>query len=327
MNTESGLTGHFCRMYSLMMYAYPREFRMEYGRAMEQVFRDQCRELARGAGARPKLRFAARMAADWGLTTIREQAAALWTVGRRPVARGFVTEWAVTLGVYLFVTTTLVQAYVIPTGSMEGTLRVGDHMLVDRVTYAQPGSLGARLLPYHELEHGDIVAFLYPEDTRVTYVKRVIGLPGDRIRLEHGQVIRNGMRLKEPYTQHIGAMPDAYRDEFPRAPGAFITSGGRNMLERHVVNGEVVVPPGMLFMLGDNRDNSADSRYWGFVPRGFVVGKPLLVYWSFDAPTEDLQEWSLGHVVDVAAHFFSKTRWERTLMIPRSQAAGEVEER
>ena len=89
-------------------------------------------------------------------------------------------------------------------------------------------------------------------------------------------------------------------------------------------NSEVVVPPDMLFMLGDNRDNSLDSRYWGFVPRSYVVGKPLFVYWSFDAPTADLQEWSVGHVVDVATHFFTKTRWERMFLVPRSQSAQEV---
>jgi signal peptidase I len=323
MTPEAGLIGSFCRIYAVLLYAYPRDFRLQYGAAMQQVFRDRCRDLARTASLAATLRFATRMAADWLATTVREQAAATWSAGRKPIPRGFVTEWAVTLGIYLFVTTTLVQAYVIPTGSMEGTLRVGDHMLVDRVTYAQPGTLGARLLPYRELKRGDIVAFLYPEDIRQTYVKRLIGLPGDRIRLENRQVIRNGRRLTEPYTQHVAAYPDPYRDNFPLAPEAETSPGGRDMLERHVLNGEVVVPPDMLFMLGDNRENSLDSRYWGFVPRGFVVGKPLCVYWSYDAPTSDLKEWTLAHALDVAGHFFTKTRWERTLLIPRSQAAQE----
>jgi signal peptidase I len=93
-----------------------------------------------------------------------------------------------------------------------------------------------------------------------------------------------------------------------------------------VDNGEIVVSPDSLFVLGDNRDNSSDSRYWGFVPRGYVIGKPLVVYWSYDAPTEDLKDWTLSHLVDVAEHFFSRTRWDRTLLVPRSQAAGEIGE-
>jgi signal peptidase I len=97
------------------------------------------------------------------------------------------------------------------------------------------------------------------------------------------------------------------------------------MLRNHVRDDEVIVPPGMLFALGDNRDNSEDSRYWGFVPREYVVGKPLVVYWSYDAPTGDLETWNLGHVADVMQHFFTKTRWERTLLVPRSQPAGVAE--
>src|SRR5664279_1355224 len=186
---QSAMLGNFCRIYSVLLYAYPRDFRVQYGAAMQQVFRDRCREMARTAGPMARLHFATQLAADWLASTVREQAAAFWSAGRKQTSRGFVTEWAVTLGIYLFVTTTLVQAFVIPTGSMEGTLRVGDHMLVDRVAYSAPGSAGAHILPYRELQHGDIVAFLYPEDIRQTYVKRVIGLPGDRIRLDNQQAV------------------------------------------------------------------------------------------------------------------------------------------
>jgi signal peptidase I len=229
-----------------------------------------------------------------------------------------------TILVYLFATTTLVQAYVVPTGSMEGNLRIGDHMLVDRLAYADPSAVGRRLLPYRDVARGDIVAFLYPEDVRQTYVKRVIGLPGDRIRMVHKQVVRNGRLLAEPYTRHIPGSTDPYRDDFPSMPDALATPRGRDMLLHHIRDGEVEVPPGALFVMGDNRDNSADSRYWGFVPRDYVVGKPLIVYWSFDAPTNELEEWSLAHVLDVTLHFFTKTRWERTLLVPRAQLAQEV---
>lgn len=324
MTSQSALIGSFCRIYSVLLYAYPRNFRQEYGGAMQQLFRDRCRDLPQTPGRWQVLRFAIHLGADWVRTTLRERAAAIWSAGRKQMPRSFATEWTITILMYLFITTTLVQAYVIPTGSMEGNLRVGDHILFDRVTFAQTGSLGRHILPYRDIERGDIVAFLYPEDPRMTYVKRVIGMPGDRIHLDNGQVIRNGRRLIEPYTQHTATYYDPYRDNFPLAPEAYTTPRGRAMFEHDVRNGEVTVPPGMLFALGDNRDNSADSRYWGFVPLRNVVGKPLFVYWSYDAPTAELQGWTLGHVLDVAQHFFTKTRWERTLLVPRSERAQEA---
>ena len=180
---------------------------------------------------------------------------------------------------------------------------------------------GKGLLPYRDVQRGDIIALLYPEDVRQTFVKRVIGLPGDRIRIENKRVIRNGRALDEPYTQHIANWSDPYRDNFPANPPPSLGERARQMLERHVDHGELVVPPGMLFAMGDNRDNSSDSRYWGLAPREYVVGRPLLVYWSYDAPTEHLMEWSTGHLADLARNFFSKTRWERTLLIPRSREA------
>jgi signal peptidase I len=311
-------------LYSLMLYAYPRDFRREYGREMQQLFRDRCRELSRTAGWGPLLRFAAHVSRDWLATTARERAAAIWAAASKRGRRGFASEWAVTVIMYLFAATTLVQAYVVPTGSMESTIRVGDHMLVDRVGYADPGPMGRHILPYREIRRGDIVVFRYPEDIRQTYVKRVIGLPGDSIHLENKQVIRNGRHLVEPYTQHISAFEDPYRDDFPHPPEVYTTPRGRDMLEHHVENGEVVVPLGSLFVLGDNRDNSADSRYWGFVPRSYVIGKPLMVYWSYDAPTEDLEQWSAHHLVDVAEHFFTRTRWDRMFLVPRAQAAQEI---
>jgi len=324
MTGESSLIGGFCRFYSMLLYAYPREFRMTYGGEMMQLFRDRCRDVARRPGRMTALRFAAHVTADWLRTAVQERAAAVRSAGSQPARCSLVTEWAGTILIYLFATTTLVQAYVVPTGSMEGSLRVGDHMLVDRMAYADPGSLGRHFLPYRQIARGDIVAFLYPEDIRQTYVKRVIGLPGDRIHLENKEVIRNGRRLKEPYTQHIASDPDPYRDNFPLAPEAFTTPRGRKMFEHDVHNGELIVPPDTLFVLGDNRDNSEDSRYWGLVPRSYVVGKPLLVYWSYDAPTADLTGWSMDHVIDVGLHFFTRTRWNRTLLIPRSQPAVEM---
>ena len=323
MTSESYLMSGFCRLYSMLLYAYPAEFRREFGRPMEQLFRDRCRDVVRAPERWTALKFAVQVMTDWVRTAVRERFAPVRTAERKPVRASSVTEWAGTILIYLFATTTLVQAYVVPTGSMEGNLLVGDHILVDRLAYADPGPAARHILPCRDVERGDIIAFLYPEDVRQTYVKRVIGLPGDHIRMERGQVIRNGHRLVEPYTQHIAAYPDPYRDNFPTAPEVMTTPRGRAMFEHDVRGGEVIVPPGMIFAMGDNRDNSADSRYWGFVPRSYVVGKPVMVYWSFDAPTADLQEWSLDHVVDVAAHFFTKTRWKRMFVVPRSQRATE----
>jgi signal peptidase I len=319
------LLGAFCRVYSVLLLGYPADFRREFGGPMLQLFRDRCRDLARAGNPWAALRFALHVVADWSRSTLRERTATFWNAGRKQAPRSSVTEWAGTLLIYLFATTTLVQAYVIPTGSMEGNLLIGDHLLVDRMAYADPGTLGRHVLPSRDVERGDIIAFSYPEDPRETYVKRVIGLPGDRIHLEQGAVIRNGRRLIEPYTQHIASYPDPYRDDFPVGVSIYTTPRGRDMFARDVRDGEVVVPAGTIFALGDNRENSADSRYWGFVPRNYVIGKPLVVYWSYDAQTADLTEWTVHHAVDVATHFFTKTRWNRMLLVPRSQQAQEVE--
>jgi signal peptidase I len=312
------------RLYPILLYAYPREFRLEYGEEMSRVFRDQCRDLARANDHSRMIRFAVLSAADWTTTTVRERfdsVKSALSAARKTPQRGFTAEWTVSILMYLFASTTLVQAYVIPTGSMEGTLRVGDHLLVDRSVYADPGAFGRHIMPYRGVQRGDIIVFLAPEDVRQTLVKRVIGLPGDHIRLVDKQVIRNGQHLNEPYTQHISPATDLYRDYFPEPPDAMTSARGLDMLAHHVMNGEVIVPPGSLFAMGDNRDNSLDSRYWGFVPREYVLGKPLIVYWSYDAPTADLEEWNTAHVFDLMQHFFSRTRWERTLLVPRSESA------
>jgi signal peptidase I len=313
----------FCRIYLLLLYTYPKPFRARFGGEMQQVFRDRCRHIARSRLS--VLAFALRTASDWLSTVFRERLSAIdlraiWKAGRKSTPRGFVVEWALTIITFLFFTTTMVQAYVIPTASMEGNLRIGDHVLVDRVAYADPGPF-KHVLPYHDIARGDIVVFFYPEDIRQNYVKRVIGLPGDRIHLSDKQVIRNGLRLIEPYTQHISDWHDPYRDDFPTAPNLYTTPRGRDMFANHVRDGELVVPPGFLFCLGDNRENSEDSRYWGLVPREYVVGKPLVVYWSYDAPTSDLIDWNLNHLVDLAQHFFTRTRWDRMFLVPRSQSA------
>jgi signal peptidase I len=236
---------------------------------------------------------------------------------KQETARGFISEWTVTILLLLFGMTTLVQAFVIPTGSMEDTLLIGDHLLVDKLAYAPSGPISRYLLPYEPIKRGDIIVFRYPIDIRQTFVKRAIGLPGDRIRIENKQVYVNGVKLNEPYKYNKTDYIDSYRDNFPSEPNVHLPPPAQDMLENHVKNGEVIVPPDSYFAMGDNRDSSLDSRYWGFVPRENIIGKPLIIYWSYDAPTEALANPSIGiaHLKDVVLHFFSKTRWRRTFML------------
>jgi signal peptidase I len=239
--------------------------------------------------------------------------------------RNGIAEWAVTILLLLFGTSTLVQAFVIPTGSMEDTLLIGDHLLVDKLAYAPAGTISKYVLPYEQPKHGDIIVFRYPADISQTFVKRVIGVPGDRIKLVNQRVYRNGTLLNEPYVVHKQPFMDSYRDNFPSDMPQFSDPARdpllRDMLEHHVVNGEVVVPADHYFAMGDNRDNSLDSRYWGFVPRQNIIGKPIVIYWSYDAPTEELAGNSanslVSHLIDLGEHFFTRTRWNRTLMLIR----------
>jgi len=231
--------------------------------------------------------------------------------------RGTIAEWTITILLLLFLTTTLVQAYVIPTGSMEDTLLIGDHLLVDKLAFAPSGPVSRWLLPYTDVKRGDIIVFRYPVDILQTFVKRCIGVPGDRIRVVNKEVYRNGVKLDEPYKYNKTDYVDAYRDNFPGEPNVSVDRRALDMLQNHTVNGEVVVPPNSYFAMGDNRDSSLDSRYWGFVPRENIIGKPLIIYWSYDAPTDQLSDPSIGldHILDVGRNFFSKTRWRRSFML------------
>ncbi len=239
------------------------------------------------------------------------------------VRRLSIAEWSVTLVLLLFGTTTIAQAFVIPTGSMENNLLIGDHLLVDKLAYAPPDALSRHLLPYEEPKHGDIIVFRYPPDLTQTLVKRLIGAPGDHIRIAAGEVYRNGLKLKEPYVLHKHPQQLA-EDNFPAQCCRQVKTAAdalhqADMLAANVHDGELTVPPGMYFAMGDNRDESYDSRYWGLVPRENIVGKPLIIYWSYAASTEELTgqtaESELKHLVDMGQHFFSSTRWNRTFRL------------
>src|SRR5713101_3203130 len=172
--------------------------------------------------------------------------------------RGTIAEWTSTVLLLLFLTTTLVQAFVIPTGSMEDTLLIGDHLLVDKLAFAPAGPISKYILPYTPVKRGDIIVFRYPVDIRQTFVKRCIGVPGDRVRIINKQVYLNGVRLDEPYKYHKTDYIDSYRDNFPGEPNISVDQRASDMLLHHDSNGEIVVPPNSYFAMGDNRDSSLD---------------------------------------------------------------------
>ncbi len=181
----------------------------------------------------------------------------------------------------LFVLTFIVQPYRIPSGSMEDTLLIGDFLLVNKVVFANPGPW-RHLLPYQPVGRDDIVVFHYPIDRSLHLVKRVIAVPGDRIHLHRGMVSIDGQWQKEAFALYIPSYPSAFRDEFPTPnyTDAGVSTAWWAEMKSDVHNGELAIPPGEYFVLGDNRNDSLDSRYWGFVPRQNIVGEPFLVYFS-----------------------------------------------
>lgn len=234
----------------------------------------------------------------------------------------FTQSMALVLAVGLFIITFCLQAFEIPSSSMENTLLIGDHVFVDRDTMG-PKTSWMPLIPYHRVSRQDIVVFLSPAEPGLYVVKRIIGQPGDRIHLKDGQVYRNGEKLIEPYVIHNGTY-SPYRDNFPAiAPGDFnsVTPEWRLTMNNYIENGELVVPPDRYFAMGDNRDVSYDSRFWGFIPRENIIGRPMFIYWSFDTPPDQYKKTSvferakfIGHA---AWHFFDLTRWRRMLKLVR----------
>jgi signal peptidase I len=193
----------------------------------------------------------------------------------------------------MFVTTFIVEPFRIPSESMVPTLRVGDFLLVDKTAFAAPGAA----LPRHGIRRGDLVVFHFPPDPKRDLVKRIVGVPGDRIRLREGELFRNGERVSEPYVVHTAAGFDSFRDDFPslRETDPDVEPGWWIRLRRLAADGEVTVPPGTVFVLGDNRDRSEDSRYWGFVPDALIVGRPLLVYFAAPQAGDVVMEGSPGN--------------------------------
>ena len=216
---------------------------------------------------------------------------------RKSTIREYFESIVVTAIIALFATTFVVQAFKIPTGSMESNLLIGDHLLVNRFVYGLHDGFLSQLLPYKELKRGDVIVFKYPNDPEVAYVKRLIGLPGEKVEMVGRTIYINGKPLAENYTQYIDA----------------------GSIYEHY--GPYSVRENSYFAMGDNRDNSQDSRFWGFVPRGHILGKALAIYWSYETPRDEYLQIGLSdrakQFADVFLNFFTKTRWRRTLKVIR----------
>jgi signal peptidase I len=234
-----------------------------------------------------------------------------------------VVSWFWVIVAFLLIEGTMVQARVIPSGSMENTVLVGDHLIVSRFGF----DAGIPFTDWHvplwrNPKRQQIIVFRapLPEEGNPDFIKRCIGLPGDHVKIVEGQVFVNGVKLNEPYTQHgYGAETSAVENYPPASIGLLdggLTQEWTDDFSNHVVNGELVVPPGEYFMMGDNRDDSRDSRFWGFVPRANIIGTPLLIYMSIDAPDPN-EVWGPGFAVQRFETYASvlihpgRVRWKR----------------
>jgi signal peptidase I len=225
---------------------------------------------------------------------------------KKSVVREYFESIVIAVILALFIRTFVVQAFKIPTGSMEQNLLIGDHLLVNKFVFGSTSSPVAQaLLPVGDVRRRDVIVFKFPEEPDRDFIKRVVGLPGETVELRRKKVYINGTPLDEPYVYFL--QPPSTATELHETTSF-------DLRERY---GPVTVPPNQYFVMGDNRDNSQDSRYWGFLPRDYIKGKALVIYWSYEAEREDYQDNGAGatikNIVSVFAHFFTRTRWDRML--------------
>jgi signal peptidase I len=236
--------------------------------------------------------------------------------------RELIESLLVTVILALFGTTFVVQAFKIPSQSMEPTLLVGDHLLVNKFIFGGRDNWYDHVLPYRAVRRGDVIVFKFPYQDHPHYVKRVIGLPGDRIKIVDQHVFVNDQVQTEPFAYHDPAAPyDPFLYNFPPASRDELLPNMQpewsDQIFNYIRDGEIVVPPNKYFAMGDNRDHSWDSRYWGFVDREAIMGRPVVIYWSIRSDETDYQNTSVtGGIVDTfmtLLHLPSKMRWDRLL--------------
>lgn len=224
-----------------------------------------------------------------------------------------------TIVVALFALTFILQPFLIPSESMEHTLLVGDFLLFNKQVLAPSDSVGRWLMPYRPLRRGDIVVFHHSDPPLL--VKRVIGMPGDRLCIRNGQVLVNGVPLKEPYVTFEPAPLNSFRDNFPSRvySDPEVDPDWWRQMQGLIHNGELVIPRGDYFVLGDNRNHSLDSRFWGFVPRRDIVATPVMIYFSLRRPsTTDVRQGAddrLGHDSEFTARLADFARWDRIFRV------------
>ena len=228
-----------------------------------------------------------------------------------------------TIVIAIFVITFAVQAFQIPSESMERTLLIGDYLLVDKAHYGH-SHLWSWLMPYRPIQCQDIIVFRYPLNPGQHFVKRVVAIPGDRVRLVDKHVYVNGVRQNDSYATFKSRWHDSFRDEFPDG-GLYAADrnsvGWLQQAHKLTEDGELIVPEDSYFVLGDNRDDSYDSRYWGFVPRENIVGRPLVIYWSMNRDETTmagvLPSDKLSHLTLNFTQMMNSLRWHRMLRIPQ----------
>ena len=229
---------------------------------------------------------------------------------RKSTVREYFESIVIAVILALFIRTFVVQAFKIPTGSMENNLLIGDHLLVNKFVFG-PGlsSFERALLPERPIRRGDVVVFKYPGNRERDFIKRVIGLPGETLEMKNKRIYINGKPLDEPYVHFI---------EPPQGPSAYAEVVSSDLRERY---GPITIPAGKYFMMGDNRDNSEDSRYWGLLSQDDVKGRAVMIYWSYESTTEDYEQTGIGATVKdfytVVTQFFTRTRWGRMLHLVR----------